>query len=227
MPAPADLPPYVTKLVNDIAQVSATALKDVSTAGELAQICEGIYGFAAEMLQAIQAEEPPPQAIDCASGCWYCCVSPQVLALPIEVLAAAYQLHIVSTPDRLAELRRAHPKNTFTDVTADGRVCPLLQDEACSIYPVRPSPCRGFNAYDHTACKAKKVAGQDATIVGYAHQGLVYQAAMTGLAQGCDRIGASSELVDLPSALLRAQDDLEACTEGWLKGNTVFAPPSS
>ncbi|MEG3619676.1 YkgJ family cysteine cluster protein [Magnetovibrio sp. PR-2] len=223
----ADHPPYVGKLIKDVAQVSETALKDVGSAAELAQICEGIYGFAADILGAIIAQDPPPKPIDCQAGCWYCCTSPQVLALPVEVLAVAYTLTQGHTPRALTDLFDHHRSNTFVDLTSEGRICPLLQDSACSAYSVRPSPCRGFNAYDHTACKSKKVDGLEAKIVGYAPQGLIYQAAMTGLALGCDNIGLDNELVDLPSALLVAHGDLEGCTERWLTGKRVFAPPSS
>ena len=227
MPSTDNHPPYVEKLITDVAQVSQQALQRVSNAQELGELCEGVFGFAQDMLQAVIVQEPPPESIDCSTGCWYCCTSESVMALPIEVLAVANTLQGHTLPDALIETFDRHPPGTYVDLRQEGRICPLLQDQACSVYNVRPSPCRGFNAYDHNTCKAKKVDGQDAKIIGYAHQRLVYQAAMTGLALGCERFGAECDLIDLPSALLVAHDDLEGCTERWLKGKTVFTSPTS
>lgn len=205
MPNPP--PPYVNILFANVAQVTEEALQVVKTPDDLGQLTEGINSFTSDLLDDLTAQQPPPQTIDCAQGCWYCCISKRVEALPIEVLCIAHYL----SPQTAISLS---PKADHS--------CPMLVEASCSIYPVRPFVCRSFNAYDQKICKAKKIDGQDVPILGYIHQGFTYQAALAGLAQACRNKGLNAELVNLPSALTIALKDVKACTRRWLEGDNVF-----
>ncbi|MFC1672543.1 YkgJ family cysteine cluster protein [Pseudomonadota bacterium] len=216
------IPPYVEQVIANVAEIGANALAQIRTVDELAQLTEGVYGFCEVFTDDLSAQEPPPQPIACEQGCWYCCVSPRVEALPIEVLVAAHWITANQTPAPLAQLIDAHTNEDAPDFTAPGRTCPLLVDRGCAIYAVRPFVCRSFNAYNRDDCKAKKVDGKEAKILGYAHQGLSYQAALSGLAQACQTKGLAAQLVDLPSALAVALKDVEVCTQKWLAGEDVF-----
>ena len=206
-----ELPPYVESMVANVAGIGAKTLEAITTASHLAELNVGIYGFCEDILRDLHAQEPPPEVIACDKGCWYCCISPVIEALPLEVLAIAATLQGQDVPNL----------NAGTEHDA-GRVCPLLNDQSCSIYALRPFVCRSYNAYDATACRKRKVDGENVRIFGYAHQGFVYQAALSGLAEACRLRGLQSNLVDLPSALALALEDVESCTQRWLDGKDAF-----
>lgn len=163
-------PPYVEQVIANVAEIGASALTQIRTVEELAQLTDGVYGFCETFTNDLAAKQPPPQSIACEQGCWYCCVSPRVEALPIEVLAAAHWIDANHTPAPLAQLIETHRDEDTPDFTAPGRTCPLLVDGGCAIYTVRPFVCRSFNAYNRDDCNAKKIKGEDAKILGYAHQ---------------------------------------------------------
>lgn len=214
--------PYVSPLIASIADIGEGALRQAQDGGALAHLTNAAYEFCDAVTRDLMIQQPPPQSLACGQGCWHCCISPRVEALPIEVLVIARHLSTHTVPPVLAELMEIHQGEDAPNFTAPHRTCPLLHDTSCAIYAVRPFVCRSFNAYDSASCAAKKLEGAEVKILGYAHQGLTYQAALTGLAQACTQLKLSAELVDLPSALALALKDVEGYTQRWLKGEDIF-----
>ena len=221
--------PYADTLIASIKDIGKGALAQAQAQNQdvsaLAQLTSAAYAFCETVTRDLLDQDPPPQSIVCGPKCWHCCISPRVEALPIEVLVIASHIKATTVPPALAALMATHSGEGTPDFTGPGRICPLLVDSQCAIYPVRPFVCRSFNAYDRAACSAKKVEGKDVKILGYAHQGLTYQGALAGLEQACRAQGLSSTLVDLPSALALALDDVEGYVQRWLGGEEVFPAP--
>lgn len=98
--------------------------------------------------------------VDCGS-CSFCCYQ-WVRVLAHEAFAIA---DFISTSmdeqtrtGLTARLRSYHTDSMgLTDNQKDSssfrRACPLLVDGKCSIYPVRPSNCRGFHSLDRKKCE--------------------------------------------------------------------------
>jgi len=97
-----------------------------------------------------------------------------------------------------------------------------LVDNVCSVYPVRPLVCRGFNSYDAYACEMQKsFLQEDVTIEGYAHQGRAAQAALAGLRRGLEEGGLSGDVLDLAPAL-RIVLTTPNVAQRWLSSEPVF-----
>jgi len=98
-------------------------------------------------------------AISCAGGCNHCCHQ-RVGVTPVEAIAIALHVRETTTPGELDELRlslAAFVERTRALSGAEryspAYACPLLKDQLCSIYPVRPLSCRGVHSFDQKACE--------------------------------------------------------------------------
>src|SRR5690606_35956243 len=80
--------------------------------------------------------------------------------------------------------------------------CPLLEDERCSIYPVRPFVCRSVTSYDAGACEAsrKNPAGPPA-IPADALIRAIARAAVTAFRRTADGAPGGGGRLDLARAL--------------------------
>jgi hypothetical protein len=100
--------------------------------------------------------------------------------------------------------------------------CPLLHDGRCSVYPIRPMSCRGWNSLDVRACEAhyldpeRQIRGE---IYGPQHEVNVYVQA--GMAAGLQAAGLPHDRVELVAALQVALDVPDAETR-WLAGERIF-----
>ena len=98
--------------------------------------------------------------LDCKEGCSYCCRKPGVLvAVPelVRILQYVRANFSVAEQDQLANRAKrygAQMKGRNCDDPTDESVpCPLLVDDRCSVYEVRPLVCRGYNSTDVNACR--------------------------------------------------------------------------
>src|SRR5438132_4694492 len=112
-----------------------------------------------EGMQTTLARQPPRPPLACAEGCAWCCRKVVGCAAPEVLHIAAYlQEHLSAeqmeaTRQRVAE-RDDERRSLRQDSWAAKRVaCPLLINERCSVYPVRPLTCRGFNSTAARSCE--------------------------------------------------------------------------
>lgn len=109
-----------------------------------------------------QLVEVPRQSrarVACARGCAMCCHL-RVMATPAEVLGLAAYIRGLLPEDELASLAtrisaaaariRGLPRDR---VLTTNIPCPLLVDNACSMYPARPLNCRAYHSLDVQACR--------------------------------------------------------------------------
>lgn len=115
---------------------------------------------AAEIAQAlvetsVAARPPTLQKIACAKGCSYCCHT-FVGATPPEIFRLAHAVRGGLAAGMTVETIRDRAKPLIGIAPADrlGRKlpCPLLVDNACSIYRHRPMACRQATSLDLAAC---------------------------------------------------------------------------
>lgn len=220
--------PYEQELEDNVSQIAAAALAAASGPEELCAFVDQTAQFMAQMTADLTAQQPPPYPIACREGCAFCCVRTEVHVTPPEAIRIAAYISENFDRDAIQALKQdlaKAAKNKQADAELDKQPgvapCPLLLDQRCSIYAVRPFVCHGFNSYDAGTCENKALGGGDIDIRGYAHPVLVTQAVIRGLQKGVEENGLEARTLDLGAALLAAlaEPEIEAA---WRTGKRVF-----
>lgn len=156
----------------------------------------------------------------CQAGCSFCCRQLRVEVTAPEVFAIAQHLHNgaagLTADEALARCLARAPGS---------RVCPLLVDDRCSIYPVREVVARGYHSLERSACEREFARGTEAPVLPLCIEAAeVTRALFTGCQAALTTMGLASEgyRLELHSALtyvLQTPDALDR----WLEGEPVFA----
>jgi Fe-S-cluster containining protein len=103
-----------------------------------------------------------------------------------------------------------------------GLPCALLAEDRCTVYPVRPLTCRGFNSSDARKCEQSLGGGQRVVVPSYAPQQRLAVFILDGLRAGLEQSGLDGELLELSAALHCALTVRDALSR-WLAGDPLFA----
>jgi Fe-S-cluster containining protein len=193
------------------------ATQDGVTVDALLAVAADAAAFVDEALQIVEHGYAP--ALACREGCAYCCRKPGVLATIPDVLRIVAHARATFTAEHLAALRARAARYVaqlqgrhFNDFVAESVPCPLLIDERCSVYEVRPLVCRGFNSTSVDACR--RAHGNPAALIPmFALLKDVTDGTTVGVARRLKRSGCTGSVVDLGTALhlaLEAGDDVAA-----------------
>jgi hypothetical protein len=189
---------------------------DVMTTGMFPQVDHTVAEFAAASAD-----------FQCRSGCTFCCHQNVDVTIP-EAIMVALRLGDEADPRRAATLAAADEFKDLDDEAriATGRPCPMLVDNRCSVYEIRPFACRSFTSPDAASChgaldKLKSGRGVVPVEVYVVLQFLCNseQAATLGI---CRDLGLQDDLVELTqtvAAILRDPNLIER----WAAGERVFA----
>jgi Fe-S-cluster containining protein len=195
---------------------------------EVAECAEAVARFADEALEIVRDAYRPP--IKCAEGCAYCCRKPGVLVSVPELVRIVTHLEAELDDEALACLRRrtneyvaALGGGDFNASTARSIPCPLLVDDRCSVYPIRPLVCRGYNSTSVEACRLAHEEPMR-TVPIFAVLKDVTDGASVGMTQGTAGAGCSDALVDLGTALAIALNGDGNTVAAALQPGGVFAP---
>ena len=125
----------------------------------------------------------------------------------------------------------AHDKtvNLTSDERARTRVaCPLLgEDNACSVYPVRPLACRGWNSTNATLCKrAHNHPTEMVPLRYFAEQSRLGRSMQIGIERAMQEIGLRPGFVGLIPALHILLNDSDAA-DAWLSSRDVLENASA
>lgn len=166
---------------------------------------------------------PSPVPIDCVKGCSFCCYLYASATAP-EIFAITRFLRSNFDADHLADIaERCTPlKGMSIDDRNRAKIpCPLLQDNACSVYEVRPIACRMCVSGSKARCEAGFNGSDESIPRPRAH---IYAGSNTRLAliSAIESTGRANDAYELGEALALALEkpDLES---RWLKGEDVFA----
>ncbi len=155
---------------------------------------------------------------DCKAGCSHCC-SVHVEALEPEIFQIAHELKKLPPAEitLLIERLQQHAIMTKGVSVQDHHIlCPLLKDNLCSIYSVRPAVCRKAHSYDVEKCKARVSEIPESLEVI-----LKSEALMKGTAEGYRRVNLPVSGHELGQAVLLALTD-ETAEARWYSGVAVF-----
>jgi Fe-S-cluster containining protein len=186
-----------------------------------------VSDFADEAL-AIVSEEYRP-ALACREGCSYCCRKPGVLVTVPELLRLLFTIEsrfdsharsaLASRAERYASQIEA---TNFNDATDDSVPCPLLVDERCSAYDVRPLVCRGYNSTSADACRAAHDDAQRRVPI-FSVLKDVTDGATVGVSQSLREAGVNGAMLDLGSALNLALVSGDEFRQAIVAGSVEFA----
>ena len=168
--------------------------------------------------------------LECQSGCDYCCYPPVSAAVPEVANIAAYIQSQLSEEEqnrltqKVAQVyAQVHPMSGQQRAT-NNIACPYLNEGKCSIYPVRPLSCRGYNSTSKATCKSVfDSSKKDKAIPAYVPLMASAQGLKEGLLSGLQQAQLKTPLVDLVRASHKLLNELDENLEAWLEGKDVFA----
>lgn len=203
-------------LTGDALRASAGAESVIAAAADVA-------AFTDDAMKIVREDYRPP--LKCQKACSYCCRKPGVLiAVPELVRILDYvQQHFdegmaAALRDRAARYAAQVDGRDLHQPRSESVPCPLLVDDLCSVYEVRPLVCRSYNSTSAEACR--RAHDNPAVLVPiFAPLKDVTDGATVGMAQRLRESGLSEAMVDLGTALhlaLSADSDRESILAGGL-----------
>jgi Fe-S-cluster containining protein len=181
-----------------------------------------VVNFVANMQRGVddisQAAQDSGAHFDCKAGCSHCC-NVRVEAIEPEIFRIAHALEQLAPQslETIIEAMQDYVSKTRGLSVWEHRIaCPFLQQNLCSIYPVRPARCRKAHSFDVDKCAT---AGAD--IPESLEVALKSEAMMQGtsLAYIDALLPASGH--ELVQAVLLALSDKTAESR-WYAGETPF-----
>jgi Fe-S-cluster containining protein len=151
--------------------------------------------------------------------------APEILAI-IEYL----ELKRDATERQRIQVMAQHHHEILSKLSKDERhlqalTCPLLVDNKCSVYDVRPIACRGFHSSSVEVCKA---ASADRTMSfpfpKHDPRGDAARAAFVSLNHELTDFRKDANVYELFGGLAHGLADSEGARERWTTGEAVFPP---
>jgi Fe-S-cluster containining protein len=207
--------------------ITSNELEGGSSVQALVDGAAKVSAYADEMIETIKRRHRP--ALDCKEGCAYCCRKPGVLASIPELLRVLEHVQLTFNEAEtrgLAQRARgyaAQMEGRNCNAPVDESVpCPLLVNERCSVYEVRPLVCRGYNSTSVDACRAAHDKS-NALVPIFAPLRDVTDGATVGLGQQLKSHGLNDSMVDLGRALNIAFTAGENFQKSIAEGDPILA----
>lgn len=165
----------------------------------------------------------------CAEGCSYCC-NFKVVADALEIFAMVEYAEKSFDPQRLEQVVSTAQKNIEEARDLDhqqqstiNQRCPMLNDHACSMYPVRPIKCRNFHSTDVSSCKASYDNPTDLTILNDNIPALYIAAtgSTNGFMSALHNHDFDDRIYDMNAGFIEALKD-PACRQRYDAGKRAF-----
>jgi Fe-S-cluster containining protein len=208
---------------------TTAALQGLRTSLQVIEIAEHAARLSDESIQKVVSEYPPSPPLACQEGCAWCCHKLVGTTAP-EVFRIADYLQKHFTPQELQTIqnhilvRDEERKGLREDRWSAARLpCPLLVDNRCSVYPVRPLTCRGFNSSDARQCERWVKKRERVEVPIYQPQHRLATFVLDGIRAGLSESGLPDDLLELTAAL-RIALKLPNAFDRWLAGEPIFAP---
>lgn len=181
--------------------------------------------FCADILDATLAAQPLGP-IACAKGCYYCCKTYVGVCIPeIFRVADAMRADAAKTA-RVHAAAAASAPIPQTERETNRVVCPILEDQACSVYAPRPLVCRAVLSSSLPAC-LRIFEQNSGEMVPFAGNSTDIRAYVVIMLQVALRLAGLPWMhYEMNQALAIALDHPDA-EERWLAGEPLFdhVPP--
>src|SRR5206468_8526662 len=143
------------------------ALQSQRTSLQVIELAERAACLTDESIQKVVKEYPPSPPLACREGCAWCChkhvgtTSPEVFRIADYLQRHLTPQEFQTVRDRIIQ-RDEQRKGLREDRWSAARLlCSLLVDDRCSVYPVRPLTCRGFNSSDAASARTGSRSGKE------------------------------------------------------------------
>lgn len=165
----------------------------------------------------------------CKAGCAFCCHYKVEVRAHEMLLIKDYVSKTFSAEKIAAVLAEAETNAAFIrTLTPEQHLttnikCPMLQDNQCSIYPVRPFRCRNFHSTDANACEQSHGDPSNMEIA----TGMIEDVAMfadahtQGFEAAAEQTGKDARIYDFTTALLEVFNDSNALKR-YQRGKKTF-----
>ena len=162
------------------------------------------------------------KGIVCRRGCAFCCTQLVSVTAPEAFWVAAQIRRKPLVIDAVRAIDQKTYGLSMEDRLKSHIICPLLENDACSIYAARPIGCRGFVSLNLDACIATFVHGAEPQIPVPANRLDILYACRMALYAALRLRGLKAEAYEMNAAVMAALafDDAEA---RWLAGEDIFA----
>ena len=203
---------WLTALQRDATAAHVSASERSSPADAAVEATREASRFASRLTHDLR-DGSLAERIACAPGCSWCCRTQVAVTVP-ELLEI---VRFLDDDARRAERERVHERARdaalrVSELADLGRAarwaaaipCPLLDGGGrCTVHPVRPIRCRGWNSFDATACE-RIALGDPVGVEIEAVEWEVHRAVAHGLAEGLERVGLDGSRLELVRALAAA-----------------------
>ena len=193
-------------------------------AKDLTDLMEASNRLASEFVKKALECDPPSFPIACRQGCTWCCyvkvdvTAPEVLRIVEYLRSSLGEAQLETLKKRVIETDEATRGLSPDERFALSVPCPLLQDDQCRVYAVRPMACRGMTSIDAGKCEESWREPRALTVIPQCSAiGYTYAVISEGLCQALHRAGLDGHLLELNSALRIALETANAI-ERWLAG---------
>lgn len=135
--------------VDDVCALAEAGQQDYDARVELSRM----------LLEPIEDEASDSKMIACCKGCAHCChLRIEAYEFELDTIHEYFLRELTSDQQQLikAAIVERYPivKDLGDQEQRSINVrCPFLIDSQCSIYPVRPMSCAGYNSCDDSLCK--------------------------------------------------------------------------
>ncbi|MFN8575975.1 MAG: YkgJ family cysteine cluster protein [Candidatus Sericytochromatia bacterium] len=165
--------------------------------------------------------------VDCKLYCTFCCHNQVSLTAPEVMLISDYiknnftKDEILSLKKRVDSLDKdVKGMNAFQRKKAK-KACALLIDNKCSVYPVRPLACKGWNSMSVKDCEDAFNSGEEKNIQAFAPPLVITNSVSIGISNSLKNNGMNSDNLELNSALKIVLEKYNV-SEKYLEGKNIF-----
>lgn len=192
----------------DLIKATVNTIIDPLKSGNLQKINSSMKQLQDESENLVNNQfEKSETKIDCKVNCTFCCHN-QVSITPIEILLIVEYIknnfsseETTQLKNRVNELDRLTGKmNAFQRKKAK-KPCALLVDNKCSIYPVRPLACKGWNSLNVKDCEIAFNSDTESDIKTLIAPIIITNSVSLGITDCLKQLSLSSDVLELNSAL--------------------------
>lgn len=137
-------------------QMVVTAFLDENMSTSPSSLVKEIYRVCDNVMDGRYKSGTKPS---CKRECYWCCFL-RVKAAPLEIFCIIDYLQSSLKPGALSALQQRLAETDEITRGIDGnrrvsakKICPLIADNECLVYPVRPITCRTFHSLNASDCE--------------------------------------------------------------------------
>jgi len=150
------------RLAKSAEEESESSLRENRTASGLTEVIRKIDLIADEEIGRVHnriaeaAEQGSGKNFDCKAGCAWCCHRTVFATIPEALIIDAHVANNFSDDEKQALDVRVDKYveaiGSQRDLSKSRAACPLLVNDLCSVYEIRPLTCRGLNSVNVETC---------------------------------------------------------------------------